>query len=129
MWSMSWGDRGSCRVAPEPPVIRGCGKLRGLAVSSRTRWPRPEIHRSGLDSQFDRVSPGLIPRPSLCAETKPDGEGSEEEFRRGSYPGLRCAGFCPHGKMALCLGFRRGSYPGLRCALIPDPVTGEVRAV
>ncbi len=27
----------------------------------------------------------------MCAETKPDGEGSEEEFRRGSYPGLRCA--------------------------------------
>ncbi len=128
-------------------VVRGSGS--GSAPRSATSFAGAHtpafVVRTPADRRrrrWRRVSPGLTPRPSLCAA--PEGIASALQgvrFRRGSHPGLRCAFLPPHWvsfsaasvspgltpRPSLCADrglpvwrstfqFRRGSHPGLRCA-------------
>ena len=108
-------DCGSRRVAPEPPVILGCGKLWAPAGSSGRGPIRCEIHNIGPipnSTGFRRGShPGL-----RCASVTWGTSGTYPMFRRGSHPGLRCAAILGYVTDVALAAFRRGSHPGLRCA-------------
>ncbi len=129
-------------------MILACGKLQALVTSSGAgRWSR-EIHRSGPDPQFDRVSPGLTPRPSLCGPDPGLARGRGDtvspgltprpslcvrvvpvtEFYSPGFAGAHTPAFVVR-KMRRDASttrreFRRGSHPGLRCAMDSDQAWG-----
>ena len=146
------GLSGSVSVVPEPPVIRGCGKLPRPCASSGAGRPGRETHSSGPDPQFDPVSPGFSPRPSLCAAAVGCSRGHSQVspgfsprpslcvqrtrrrlYRPAGFAGVLTPAFVVRRRRRPRRSpprwFRRGSHPGLRCADPAGNVEGVARLV